>query len=218
MSISVGTIVFFHPATNIRRSVLFEPDAVFAAIVAKVLDNGNVNLAVFDGNGAAVSMTDVPLQQGSDVPKDGYYIGTSAPVAAPPLTLSAPAPTGTLTTPSTATLGATTNQSNGTLYGVVDTAANLASVTAAQIKAGQNASGAGALAASNSAVGTSTPGISASGLSPGVTYSYALVQGNGRVTSNIVTGTFTTAAASASAPSPLPSPLTPAPVNAARLS
>ena len=44
MSTSVGTIVFFHPATNIRRSVLFEPDAVFAAIVAKA--RGNVRNAL----------------------------------------------------------------------------------------------------------------------------------------------------------------------------
>lgn len=110
-------------------------------------------------------------------------------------TLSTPTPSGTLGTTTTATVGATTNQTTGTLYAVVDSAANLSGVTAAQIKAGQKASGAAAAASGSAAVSTTTPSISITGLSDGTLYSYAVVQNNANGDSNVVTGTFTTAAA-----------------------
>lgn len=213
---TVGQIISFVPAKRTHHD-RFDSNAVYAAIVARVNADGSLNLAVFDGNGAALSLTGVGFISGSDtVPKDGFYaaaLGFVPPVVQPTLapTLSASTPQGTLATPNTATLGATTNQVNGTLYGVVDTAANLASVTAGQIVAGENATGAVALVASSSAVKTSTPSLGISGLVAGVLYSFALVQTNASGTSNVVSGTFTTAVASASAMSPLPSPLTAAP-------
>lgn len=111
-------------------------------------------------------------------------------------TLSSASPSGTIGTTTTATLGATTDQTTGTLYGVIDSAANLSGVTASQIKAGQRASGASALSAGNSAVSTVAPQISSlAGLSAATLYSYALVQNNANGDSNVLTGTFTTAAA-----------------------
>jgi len=112
-----------------------------------------------------------------------------------PATLSAPTPSGTIGTETTATIGATTDQTSGTFYAVVDSAANLAGVTATQIKAGQKASGSAALAANSAAVSTTTPSAGVTGLTAGTLYSYAAVQNNSNGDSNVVTGTFTTAAA-----------------------
>ena len=109
--------------------------------------------------------------------------------------LSSPTPSGTIATATTATIGATTNQASGTFYAVVDTAANLSGVTATQIKAGQKASGSAALAANSAAVSTTTPSAGVTGLTAGTLYSYAAVQNNSNGDSNVVTGTFTTAAA-----------------------
>lgn len=109
-------------------------------------------------------------------------------------TLTSPTPSGTLGTQFTATLGATTDQVSGTLYTVVDSAANLSGVTPTQIKAGQKASGSAALSSGNAAVASSTQTIPITGLTPGVLYSYATVQNNTNGDSNVVTGTFTTAA------------------------
>lgn len=103
------------------------------------------------------------------------------------------APTATNVTATTATLGATTDQASGTFYVVVDTAANLSGVTAAQIKAGQKASGSAALASGNAAVSTTTPSVGVTGLTQGTLYSYAAVQNNANGDSNVITGTFTTA-------------------------
>lgn len=110
-------------------------------------------------------------------------------------TLSSPTPSGTLGTQTTATIGATTDQTSGTFYAVVDSAANLSGVTATQIKAGQKASGSAALAANSAAVSTTTPSAGVTGLTAGTLYSYAAVQNNSNGDSNVVTGTFTTAAA-----------------------
>lgn len=109
-------------------------------------------------------------------------------------TLSAPTPSGTIGTQTTATVGATTDQTSGNFYAVVDSAANLSGVTAAQIKAGQKASGAAALGAGNSAVSNSSPSAGITGLTLGTLYSYSAVQNNVNGDSNIVSGTFTTAA------------------------
>jgi hypothetical protein len=94
----------------------------------------------------------------------------------------------------TATLGATTNQSSGTFYGVVDTAANLSGVIAAQIEAGHNKNGAAAVAAATATVSTGAPNVAVSGLMAATVYRYAEVQTDANGTSNVVSGTFTTAA------------------------
>ena len=116
-----------------------------------------------------------------------FVLATAATTA----TLSLPTPSGTLTSETTATVGATTDQASGTFYAVVDSAANLSGVTAAQIKAGQKAAGTAALAAGNASVTTTTPSVSVTGLTAGTAYSYAVVQNNG-TDSNVATGTFTT--------------------------
>lgn len=120
----------------------------------------------------------------------------SAPNAAP-ITLSAPTPSGTLGTSTTVTLGMTTDQANGTVYGVVDSAANLSGVTAAQIKAGQNKNGVAAVAFGSSSATTTSPAITVTGLTAATGYSYALVQNNASGDSNLIAGTFTTATVAA---------------------
>jgi hypothetical protein len=120
------------------------------------------------------------------------YLQTSAGAAA---TLSAPTPSGTIGTSTTATIGATTDQATGNFYAVVDSSANLAGVTAAQIKAGQKASGTAAVAAGDVAVSTTSPSVGVSGLVASTSYAYAAIQNNANGDSNIVTGTFTTASA-----------------------
>lgn len=126
----------------------------------------------------------------------GYSSAIAAEINAAAATLSAPTPSGTIGTETTATIGATTDQASGTLYVVVDSAANLAGVTATQIKAGQKASGSAALAANSASVSTTTPSAGVTGLAANTLYSYAAVQNNANGDSNVVTGTFTTAAAS----------------------
>lgn len=106
-------------------------------------------------------------------------------------TLSAPTPSGLLATDTTATLGCTTDTTSGTLYCVVDTAANISGITAAQIKAGHNNVDAAAVAANSGAVSTTTPSVGVTGLTTGTLYSDALVQNSGS-DSNVATGTFTT--------------------------
>lgn len=123
-----------------------------------------------------------------------------APGTAP--VLSAPTPSGTLGTQTTATIGATSTQSTGNFYVVVDTAGNLSGVTATQIKSGQRASGAAALAANDVAVSTTSPSAGVTGLVAGTSYAYAAVQNNANGDSNIVTGTFTTAALVAASGTP----------------
>lgn len=112
----------------------------------------------------------------------------SAPV------LSLPTPSGTLGTTTTATLGATTDVASGTFYGVVDTAGNISGITAAQIKAGDNNGDTAAVASSNSVVSTTTPSTGVTGLSANTLYSYAVAQNAVAGDSNVLTGTFTTAA------------------------
>lgn len=104
----------------------------------------------------------------------------------------------TASSPSATSLavGATTDQASGTFYVVVDTAANLAGVTATEIKAGQKAGGSAALASASAAVSSSTPSATATGLTAGPVYAYAAVQNNTNGDSNVVTGTATWAASS----------------------
>lgn len=115
-----------------------------------------------------------------------------------PGTLSAPTPSGTVGGANSVTVGATTDQPIGTAYTVIDSAANLSGVTAAQIKAGQKASGTAALASGSLAIEPVTPvplAITVGGLAANTLYSYAIVENNSGGDSNIVTGTFTTAVA-----------------------
>lgn len=116
--------------------------------------------------------------------------GGSSPV------LSGATPSGTIGTQTTATIGATTDQASGTFYAVIGTGSQLTGVTAAQIKAGQQASGSAALASDSNAVSTTSPTADITGLTASTAYTYAAIQNNANGDSNIVTGTFTTAAAS----------------------
>jgi len=129
-------------------------------------------------------------------------IGNAASGSAP--VLSSPTPSGTIGTTTTATIGATTDyNSGGTFYAVVDTA-SLSGITASQIKAGQNASSAAAVASGSVTVSSTTPSVGVTGLAAGTTYNYACVHNNPTGDSNIVTGSFTTAAATPSSSPPLP--------------
>lgn len=124
-------------------------------------------------------------------------IGTAASAAA---TLSVPTPSGTLSTSTTATIGGTTDQASGTGYGILSTVSSqVTSATAPQIKAGQINTGAAApFAATQPTISTTSISIPVTGLAPATTYYYAIVQNNSNGDSNIVTGSFTTAAAAPS--------------------
>jgi len=70
---TVGRMILFHPPSN-SANPTFAPSATCAAIIAAVLPDDRLNLAVFDSNGAVHSMEKVPLiQEGDDAPADGYY-------------------------------------------------------------------------------------------------------------------------------------------------
>lgn len=152
----------------------------------RVYYNGSLIGSATDGTYSGANRTLlVHSNSGQAGSLDDFETGNLSAVAA----LSAPTATPGTTT---ATIGATTDQASGTLYVVVDTAANLSGVTAAQIKAGQKASGSAALAANSAAVSTTTPSAGVTGLTAGTLYSYAAVQNNSNGDSNVVTGTFTT--------------------------
>jgi hypothetical protein len=116
---------------------------------------------------------------------------------ASPATLSSATPSGTIGTSTSAAIGATTDTSSGTFYAVVDTAGNISGITAAQIKAGQNNGSVSALSSNSVAVSTTSPQTTCTGLSAATAYSYAIVQNSAGGDSNVLTGTFTTAAAAA---------------------
>lgn len=116
--------------------------------------------------------------------------------------LSSPTPSGMLGTSTTATVGVTTTINSGTLYAVIDTAANLVGITAAQIKGGQNKNSSAAVASGNAAVSTTTPSVALTGLTASTGYSYACVQHVSAGDSNGGAGTFTTAAAASFATDP----------------
>jgi hypothetical protein len=115
--------------------------------------------------------------------------------AAATATLSSATPSGTLGTSTSATLGATTDVTSGTFYGVVDSAGNISGITAAQVKAGQNNASAAPVASGNASVSTVAPSVGVTGLTAATLYSYAVVQNSAGGDSNVLTGTFTTAAA-----------------------
>lgn len=114
--------------------------------------------------------------------------------AAPsPATISDPTPSGTLGTETTAPIGCTTDQIAGTLYVVVDSAANMAGITDAQIIAGTNANDAAPVFDGSGAISTTSPSVGATDLVANTAYAYAIVQVNDNGESNVVSGTFTTA-------------------------
>lgn len=119
-------------------------------------------------------------------------VSSSSPV------ISSPTPSGTLGTSTTATIGGSTNHptaGSNNAYCVVDSAANLTGVTETQIKLGQKASGTAAAASGNVAVTSGTFAISITGLTANTLYTYKIVQNDVDGDSNIISGTFTTAAA-----------------------
>jgi len=70
---TVGRMIWFHPPSD-STNTGFEPNAICAATIAKVLPDGRLNLGVLDGNGVNHSMTEVPLiQEGDKAPEKGYY-------------------------------------------------------------------------------------------------------------------------------------------------
>jgi hypothetical protein len=142
--------------------------------------------------GATGSLTFTATGGGGQSGYAGYVIRIPA-ASGTPAVLSSPTPSGTLSTAGSATLGASTDQTSGTGYGVVDTAANISGITAAQVKAGQNNASAAAVASGNVSISASPFSIPVTGLSSSTAYSYAIVQNNANGDSNVVTGTFTTA-------------------------
>jgi hypothetical protein len=117
--------------------------------------------------------------------------------------LSSPTPSGTIGTSTTATLGATTTNGaagSNNIYGVWSTSNGFSGVTATQVKAGQNAAGStsGVSTSEAVAVTSTSPTISVSSLTANTLYYYALVQTDVNGDSNVVTGSFTTAAVTTS--------------------
>jgi len=112
----------------------------------------------------------------------------SAPV------ISAATPSGTVGGQTSATIGCTTDKVGGTVYVVVDSSANLAGITAPQVVAGTNANDASPAFDGSSAVSTVNPSVLAELLTAGTAYSYAIVHVHDDGTSNLLTGSFTTAA------------------------
>jgi hypothetical protein len=188
-------------AAQIESGSNSEGTAAFAAVTATVSTTAP-NAAV-SGLAAGTAYSYAEVQTNSNGTSN-IISGTFTTASIPPATLSSPTPSGTLSTSATATLGVTTIQGSGTLYGVVDTAANLSGVTAAQIEAGHNKGDAAAVAATSATVSSTTPSAAVSGLAAATGYSYAEVQTNANGTSNIVTGTFATSVPSAILSSPTP--------------
>lgn len=139
------------------------------------------------------------LTPGSD-PSEMYdfAIYVDGTVGSPAATISSGTPTGTLGTATSAIVGLTTNQTSGTAYWVLDTAANITGISAAQIKAGNNKNGTAAAKAASVAVSNASPSSNITGLTSNTTYSVAAIQNNTNGDSNIITWTFTTAVATRS--------------------
>src|SRR5580658_2653745 len=80
----IGQPVLFYPPSNSTKSG-FDPSAICAATIAKVLPSGRLNLGVLDGHGVGFPMENVPLlKDGDEVPDNGYYASFPGWKAAPP--------------------------------------------------------------------------------------------------------------------------------------
>ena len=200
----VGQTATFTPATGWNNINLQSPVSITQGVTYWLLLHANNSIRPVNG-GPQWACADFPstfpaLQDPLDTESSvwsgsvqGFNIyadGTTGPSAA---TLSDPTPSGTLETQTTATIGCTTDQSTGTLYVVVDSAANMAGITDAQIIAGTNANDATPVFDGSGAISTTSPSVGATGLVANTAYAYAIVQVNDNGESNVVSGTFTTA-------------------------
>lgn len=124
------------------------------------------------------------------------YAVCLAPTSAAPV-LSSATPSGTIATQSQAAIGATTTQVEGTAYCVLTTVSgDLTGITNAEIEAGNVHGGASAPFDGSASITDSTPEITITGLTANTTYYFAISQAATSGDSNILTGSFTTAAAS----------------------
>lgn len=123
------------------------------------------------------------------------HIVLNASLGGSPPTLSSPTPSGTLGTETTATVGATSTASTGTFYAILSTSNNASGASCPQIKAGQNSTGASASFAEDDTVSTTSPSVGFTGLTAGTLYYYAACHADTNGDSNVVSGSFTTAAA-----------------------
>lgn len=112
-----------------------------------------------------------------------------------PSVISDPTPSGTIGTTNTATVGCTTDTEEGTLYVVLSETDNVEEADPEEIEAGENENGDPADFADDAAVTDSTPEVAFSGLDPETTYYYAMVHKTDDGYSNVLSGSFTTAAA-----------------------
>jgi hypothetical protein len=70
---SVSLSVLFYPDANDMASG-FVVGTGYAAVIASVLGNGNLNLSVLNGDAGRVAMLNVPfVQPGATAPIGGYY-------------------------------------------------------------------------------------------------------------------------------------------------
>lgn len=166
--------------------------AADAVIGANAFDSGNFN-GDFAGGGTYSRVLNSTEIADLDAWMAARWFGSSA------ATLSNPTPSGTIGTQTTATCGATTNQSSGTLYVVASaTQAHITGITAAQVVAGQTSSGGAAPFSNSAGVSTATPSVGLTSLSGSTLYYYALAQVTSGGNSNVITGSFTTAASTRS--------------------
>jgi hypothetical protein len=124
-----------------------------------------------------------------------YAVRLELDDAASAPTLSSATPSGTLGTETTATVGATSTASTGTFYAILSTSNNASGASCTQIKAGQNSTGASATFAEDDTVSTTSPSVGFTDLTAGTLYYYAACHTDTNGDSNVVSGSFTTAAA-----------------------
>ena len=134
----------------------------------------------------------LPATDWTNFPLPNIYVdGTTGSSAA---TLSNPTPSGTLETETTATAGCTTDTEEGDLYVVLSLTNNVSGASGAQIKAGQNSGSTSADFAGDAAVTGASPSVEFTGLAEDTLHYYAMVQETEEGFSNVLSGTFTTAA------------------------
>src|SRR5690606_39133841 len=85
--------------------------------------------------------------------------------------------------------------STGTFYAILSTSNNASGASCTQIKAGQNSAGASATFAEDDTVSTTSPSVGFTGLSANTLYYFAACHTDTNGDSNVVSGSFTTAAA-----------------------
>lgn len=127
---------------------------------------------------------------------DYYGIVVSLPSGgASSATISDATPSGTIGTANTATVGCTTDTEEGTLYAVLSETDNVEEADPEEIEAGENENGDPADFADDVEVTDSSPEVSFTSLTAATTYYYAMVHKTDGGYSNVLSGSFTTAAA-----------------------